>query len=165
MPTRFQVLLALAAATPLALAAQPPPVADATVLPKFIVKESQAEAFYLRATVNPPTRIFFISLDRPGLSHLPDDARDLKFNGYLTAYRSHDVRPGDELLAIAGRPVAGMAFREWSAALRSTSEQPPILVTVRARGAAEPRPAAVVPHQAVTLGARVLPAPAVPPAP
>lgn len=162
MLTRFRVyptLAALLALAPLAAASQPAPPAEApATLPKFVVKESQAEAFYIRASEGETTRIFFVSLDRPGLSRLPDDTRHLTFKGYLNAFRSHDLRPGDELLAIAGRPVARMTFHEWSAALRATSDQPPVRVTVRARGATEPREAAVLPHQAVTLGAKVLPA-------
>lgn len=149
-------------ATPTPTSPSVEPAADAVALPKFVVKDSQSEAYYLRATVGQPTRIFFVSLDRPGLSRLPDDTRHLKLNGYLTAYRSHDLRPGDELLAIAGQPVAQMTFLEWSRALRSTSEQPPVLVTVRARDAKDTRQAAVVPHNSVTLGAKVLPAAKVP---
>jgi hypothetical protein len=134
--------------------AEIPPTAPPTPLAKFVVAESRAGEFFVRIKEGEVVRLWFISMTAPS-ARIPAAAPRTKTWSYLVPFRSHDVRPGDEIVSIQGRPVAGMTASEALRALRSASDEPARSVEVRASGAAELRRALVVPQNAVTLGARV----------
>lgn len=132
----------------------------AVKLPPMVVGESRAEAFYIRFEEGEVTRLWFASLDgsspEPKLASASGRSRPgTKTRGYLVAFRSFGVRSGDEIISINGKLVAGMVTREWTRALWSSSDEPPVTVEVRAPGAKVVRSVSVVPQNSVALGAKV----------
>lgn len=124
-------------------------------LSPVVVAESRAGAFFIRVAEGDITKLWFVSLDSPGRLAVKRTRTSGRTWGYLEVFRSFDLRCGDEIISINGRPVANMKWSEWQRALRSASDEPPVSVEVRAEDSQDVRRAAVVWQNSVTLGAKV----------